>query len=128
MRILFRFGDNDFQHTFIEVFRVLLRASEDNRIKRKMQSKEYICAMINELAFPMYRVVQDQDFPLLEDGRFSSEEEQRDFYIRYFKATPDMIYLDKEIDALVTEMGDGNRSWFVLDTGQHDPQWRVYTL
>lgn len=129
MRILFRFGDNDFGTTFREVFQVLLRATENPRTRDKMRDKEFICAFINELAFPMYRTMQCWDFPDRKDReRFKTDEEYRDFYTSYFHATPDMIYIDKEIDELLSVYGDGNMAWFVLNTEEHYPEWRVYAV
>ena len=129
MRILYRFGDNDFRATFIPMFELLLKKSENSSIERgKMRDKEYFCALINELAYPLYRALQCHSFPGFDGLRFASEEESRKFYTEYFRATPDRIYIDQEIEGLIEEYGDGNRAWFVLDTQQHDPKWRVYAI
>lgn len=130
MRILYKFHDNDFRHTFTEVFQVVLRAIEwrPDFKQERWRDKAYICALLNELAYPVYRAVQCYDFPGLKDQRFSSEEEQRAFYTKYFLATPDKIYIDREIDDLLAHDPNGNGEWFVLDSEQFDPKWRVYAI
>jgi len=130
MRVLYRFGDNDFSNTFLEVFRMLQRAAENKEVKDRLYDKEYVCAFINELAYPLYRTMQCwHEFPQEQlSRRFSTLQEQHDFYVGYFKATPEMIFVDKEIDDLIATYGDGNHSWFVLDIEQHDPNWRVYAI
>jgi hypothetical protein len=129
MRILYRFGDNDFYSTFMAVFRNIQQTIEDGHVKEdSLRDKEFVCALINTLAYPMYLTYQCREFPKIKDSRFSTPEEQQDFYVGYFRAEPDKIYIDKEIDELLAVYGDGNHSWFVLDTKQADPAWRVYVV
>jgi hypothetical protein len=120
MKILYRFGDNDFCTTFTEVFRIILRGVEMSYIKQEsLQDKEYVCALINELAYPTYFAMQCHEYQSPKD---------RDFYVKYFRAAPNKIYIDKEIDDLLAVYGDGNNAWFVLDLNQHDPKWKVYAI
>jgi hypothetical protein len=130
MRILYRFSDNDFYTTFIEVFEVIRRTIDTpGHNPSRLADKQYICDMINELAYPIYRVAQCRDFPAIKEPRFASEAEQREFYTKYFHATPDRIYLDKEIDILISENGvNSNCEWFILDMTIHDRHSRVYCI
>lgn len=130
MRILFRFGDNDFRHTFLEVFNVLLEKYKNNpeANEKLFRDKSNFCELINILSWPIYRVVQDDTFPKYEEERFSSLTELEHHYRSYFLATPDMIYIDKEIDDLIEKYGDGNCAWFVLDTKQFLKEYQVYSM
>jgi hypothetical protein len=129
MKILYRFGDNDFYTTFIEVFRIILRGVELGHIdKERLSNKEYICALINELAYPTYQVMQSHEFPNFKADRFSTELEQKESYLSYFRADPAKIYLNQEVDNLLAVYGDGNHAWFVLDLNQHDTKWQVYAI
>lgn len=136
MKILFRFGDNDFSRTFIKVFELLeekyqadLYTFEQYCIKQgetpPTYSKEFICRFINTLAYPIFRTLQ-HDQPRNE-SRFSSDKEEEDFYREYLKATPDRIYLEDEVSQLLDNEGfQSNGDWYVLDTKQF--KHKVYSL
>lgn len=128
IKILFRFGDNDFRDTFLRVFldiQELWENSYDGHLKLK--DKEQICKIINILAWPKYQVFQlDEKY---REERFSSLKEEEESYRKYFLATPDRIYLNKEVDIFLKANGSqANSEWFVYDSTIYDPIQRVYSI
>lgn len=134
MKILFRFGDNDFYTTFTKVFELLLERIEADlanyetygrryNLPAPIFSKQYVCDFINTLAYPIYKTMQNHKVGSLESQdpeRFATPQEEEKFYREYFYASPDKIYLDDEVDALLRDFGGQcNGDWFVLDTKQH---------
>lgn len=128
IKILFKFGDNDFRNTFLRVFldiQDLWENSYDGHLKLK--DKEQICKIINILAWPKYQVFQLQE--KYRSERFSSQKEEEEFYRKYFLATPDRIYLNKEVDIFLKDHGNqANSEWFVYDSTIYDPKDRVYSI
>lgn len=114
MRILYRFGDNDFHSTFFAVFENIGSSFVSSGKVDALRNPVLVCQLINDLAYTMYRVYQDESYPSEEVGRFSSEEERRDFYTKYFEAKPEDIYYDSSIEDLVAEFGV-NMEWFGIE-------------
>ena len=135
IKILYEFGDNDFGHTFKLVFEQLheawlwdsykfenyrhskYRHSKTDNKTSLSYSKEYICDFINMLAWPLFKARQAESLSFKEEGRFSSQKEEEDFYRNYLQATVDKIYINEEVDEFIEKnQGRANCSWFVLDT------------
>ncbi len=133
MKILFRFGDNDFYTTFNKVFELLLERIEADLAKHETYghrqglpaptySKEYICDFINTLAYPIYKTMQNHKIGSLKlENPRRTQEEQEHLDRGYLHASPDRIYIDDEVDALLRDFGwQCNGDWFVLDTNQYE--------
>lgn len=131
MKILFRFGDNDFGNTFRQVFKLLQLKCENNAaMGRTAMDKQEICDFINTLAWPIFLTIQeDRPDSALGDGRFASFAEAEKSYREYLMAYPKDILLNNEVDEhLRTNASQANYAWYVYDSTQKDPKWQVYAV
>ena len=132
MKILFRFGDNDFGNTFRQVFKLLQLKCENNAaMGRTAMDKQEICDFINTLAWPIFLTIQEdrRGLAALIDDRFASPAEEEKHYRNYLKAYPKDILLNAEVDEhLRTNASQANYAWYVYDSTQKDPKWQVYAV
>lgn len=131
MKVLFRFGDNDFGTTFKQVFKLLQAKCECNPAwQYTTMYRQEVCDFINTLSWPIFLTIQmHRPSKLLEGDRFASLEEAEKHYRDYFKAYPSDILLDNEVDEhLRTNASQANYAWYVYDSTQTQPEWKVYEV
>lgn len=104
MRILIRFGDNDFSNTNMAFLRTL-RDSFYYRPKALL-TKEQIVKIYNEMIFGLYLLNQNQN-------QYKNETVS---IKRYLKISVDRVHINDEIDEWVSKRGSmSNHDWFYLD-------------
>lgn len=129
-KVMLKFGDNDFNHTFRHVFS-LLREKFLYEESDLFLDKEFICKFINELALPIYKTMQcrKNSGHLLKEERFSTMVEQDEFYRKYLLVTPKNILLNKEVDEEIKKSGwMSNCEWTVFDSSIFPEEHQVYII
>ena len=98
MRILIRFGDNDFYSTNMAFLNLLRDAAFKGRF---LCSKEQIVDVYNEVAYGLFLLYRGPEKkPHLKD---------------YLKISVDRVHLNNEIDEWATKTGQMNGDWFYAD-------------
>lgn len=111
MKILIRFGDNDFWSTFHGVLAIFLEAWQHN--EKNDFTKKQICEIINETSLGVYMVRQNQ----FEYSNGSTMPEHFEHIRKYLKIDETNIYINEEVDKYLQDIAhDGNCENFVLDT------------
>jgi hypothetical protein len=102
------FGDNDFHSTFRGFLQALLFAVSEDRENGLPLTKAKVVDLFNETSYGFYLMNQHR-------WRFDDADANAQRTKDYLKIVPEQVYIDDEVDALLSENPWHNGEFFAVD-------------